>query len=114
MTAKDPMGQLFAGLSAALDRIYAEAERQRLERFNHPDAVARRKARSRKGWETRRARQAEEQREQDILDSLPWTRENRCPGMDIQPATGSEVYCWQSDRHDGDCDDGTGHTWSSE
>lgn len=111
----DPMGQLFAALDKAMDILDAEAERQRLERFNHPDAVARRKARSRKGWETRRAREAEERREQDVIDSLPWTTENRCPGMDIQPATGSEVYCWKP-VHDGseDCDDGTGHTWSYE
>lgn len=110
----DPMGQLFAALDKAMDRIDAEKERQRLERFNHPDAVARRRARSRKGWETRRAKQAAEQREEEYLDSLPWTTENRCPGMDIQPATGGEVYCWQPDGHDGLCDDGTGHTWSYE
>jgi hypothetical protein len=108
------MWNLFAALDKVMDHINAERERERLERFNHPDAVARRQARSRKGWETRKTREAEEQRRQDDLDNLPWTRENRCPGMDIQPATGSEVYCWQPDDHGGDCDDGTGHTWNSE
>lgn len=110
----DPLGQLIARLAEAMDIIDAEAERQRLERFNHPDAVAARKARSHKGWETRRAHQAAQEERERTLDELPWTTENRCPGMDIQPATGCEVYCWQPDGHDGDCDDGTGHTWSYE
>jgi hypothetical protein len=105
------MWNMFMALDEAMDLLAAERERERLERFNRPDAIASRKARSRKGWETRRAREAEEQRRQDDIDSLPWTAHNRCPGMDIQPATGSEVYCWQPADHHGDCDDGTGHTW---
>jgi hypothetical protein len=110
----DPMGQLFTALAKAMDAIDAEKERQRLERFNHPDAVARRKERSRKAAATRRAKKAAEEERERILNNLPWTRENRCQSIDIQPATGSEVHCWQPDGHDGDCDDGTGHTWSYE
>lgn len=94
--------------------VRAGRERERLERFNRPDAVAARKERSRKDWETRRAQQAAEEERERTLDALPWTKENRCSGMDIQSATGSEVHCWQPDGHDGDCDDGTGHTWSCE
>jgi len=110
----DPLGQLITRIAAAFNAAHAEHERQRLERFNHPDAIAARKARSRKGWETRRARQAAEAERERARDDLPWTPENRCPGIDIQPATGSEVYCWQPDGHDGDCDDGTGHTWTTD
>ncbi|MFD8648681.1 hypothetical protein [Streptomyces mirabilis] len=52
------MSQLFASISAAFDAVAAEAEAERLARYNSPEARAARSARSQKAAATLRARRA--------------------------------------------------------
>jgi hypothetical protein len=87
---------------AAADRVLEE---RRATRRRTPEARAVRAEAARRGWETRRAQQAEPD------DPSPVVTGPTCGEMD-HDGIGRETFCDLPPDHDGDCDDLLGHTWN--
>lgn len=103
----------FERVAATLTQLDAEQQRLRRERRNSPEARARRSEAAKRGWQNRRERETAEDAA-DLDRYRPAPTGPTCDAMDIQPATGVEVSCERAPRHEGDCDDGTGHVWDHE
>jgi hypothetical protein len=112
----DAVGDLFAALGAAAQKMAdlrrEVREAQRLARKNDPITRANRAAGARKGWETRRTREARERILAD-LDSGPVRTGPVCDEM-THNSVGSEVFCQLDPGHDEDHDDDNGVTWPRE
>lgn len=96
---------LFAAFTAASNAIDAEQKRRREERRNSPQAKARRSEGARRGWETRRAREAAELAEERARwDDRPIPAGPVC-GELYHNSVGQERTCELVPGHDGDCDE---------
>lgn len=112
----DAVGDLFAALGAAAQQM-ADLRRKAREaakeaRRNDPVTRANRSIGARKGWETRRAREAR-QRLLDSIDNGPARTGPVCDEMNHN-SLGSEIFCQEDPGHEGDHDDGYGTTWPRE
>lgn len=112
MTAPDPADigaysdYLVKRIFAASAAFLAEDERLREERRNRPEARARRSNGSRKGWDTRRAREAAEIAEE--RDDYHYPTGPLCDGI-YHDSRGVEMACTLSPGHDDeDCGDFAG------
>ena len=95
---------LFEVLGAASDALIAEEKRRKEERRNAPEARLRRSEGARKGWQTRRTREAaEDAAERASWDERPWPSGPLCDGI-YHDSRGSERPCALEPDHDGDCD----------
>lgn len=112
----DAMGDLFQALGAAAQKQAelrrAAREALRAARRNDPITRANRSRGARKGWETRRAREARER----LLDSIGTTPARTGPVCDEMNhnSIGYEVFCQLEPGHHEDHDDGDGTTWERE
>jgi hypothetical protein len=94
---------LFAAFITASDAVLAEEKRRREERRNSPQAKARRSAGARKGWETRRTREAAElAAERARWEDRPMPAGPVC-GELYHDSVGNERDCELPPGHDGDC-----------
>jgi hypothetical protein len=112
----DAVGGLFAALGAAAQQIAeqrrAAREALRIARRNDPITRANRSRGARRGWETRRAREAAE-RLRDAIDDGPHRAEPVCDEMNHN-SIGTEVFCQLDPGHEDDHDDDRGTTWPRE
>jgi hypothetical protein len=93
------------GIFAASDAFIAEEERLREERRNRPEAKARRSNGSRKGWITRRAREAVEVEEERARFDHSRPTGPLCDGI-YHDSRGVELSCMLPPDHDDeDCGD---------
>lgn len=96
---------LFVTFGAMSDARLAEEERIREARRSTPEARARRSEGSRKGWATRRTREAaEDAGERARYDDRPHPDGPLCDGI-YHDSRGSEMPCMLPPDHDDDCDD---------
>lgn len=96
---------LFAAFIAASDAIESERKRRREERRNTPEARARRSEGARRGWETRRTREAAKLAEERARwDDRPMPAGPVC-GELYHNGVGQERTCELAPGHDGDCDE---------
>lgn len=99
---------LIKGIFAASDAVLAEEERLRGERRNRPEARARRSNGSRKGWTTRRTREATEVAEERARFEESWPTGPLCDGI-YHDSRGVEMPCTLPAGHDDeDCGDFAG------
>lgn len=98
------MTDLFDVLGAGARAVVAEEQRIKAERRNRPEARARRSEGARKGWETRRARQAAEDAEERARYDRPTHEGPVCDGI-YHDSRGHEMTCMRPPDHDGNCDD---------
>jgi hypothetical protein len=112
----DAVGDLFSALGAAAQQMADQRRAARAllreARRNDPVTRANRAAGARKGWETRRAREARERLIDSIADS-PRRTGPVCDEMNHN-SVGSEVFCQLEPGHDEDHDDDCGTTWERE
>jgi hypothetical protein len=115
----DAMGDLFAGLGAAVSAMYEQRRTMRKAMREHraaqPEAIARRKAGALKGWETRRERAAAEALARELEEGpvRPYTGQT-CDAM-THNSIGQETFCWLDAGHEeDDHEDGLGCEWPRE
>lgn len=115
----DAMGELFTGLGAAMSAMYEQkrAIRKAMREYRaaQPEAIAKRRAAARKGWETRRAREAAEALAREIEEGPVRPHTGTACDVMTHNGIGQETFCWLDAGHEeDDHEDGLGCEWPRE